>query len=58
MTIEQFDKTEFTKGMGAKTKDGQIYPIAGINLEERLIGIKTIEDIFWVRCENVELVKE
>lgn len=57
MSIKQFDKTAFAKGMRAKTKDGYVYEIASIDLEERLIGVKTVADISWVRCENIELIK-
>lgn len=56
MTIEQFDKTAFTKGMRAKTEDGYIYYIVSLDLEERLIGVKTVADISWLRCENIELI--
>lgn len=56
MTIDQFDKTLFSKGMKAKTKDGYIYYIVSVDLEERLIGVKTVADISWLRCENVEVV--
>lgn len=60
MTLDQFDSTRFGAGDKAKYRDGNVYDIATVDFEERLIGLLMHisggdpEDVSWVRCENVE----
>jgi hypothetical protein len=62
MKIEEFDNTEFGKGLKGLYK-GQAYLIKSIDFEERLVGL-LLEDneegddyeLSWVRCENIELI--
>lgn len=56
MTIDQFNNTAFRCGDQAKY-DSNIYPVQEINFNEMLFGLKDNDgDVFWVRCENVELI--
>lgn len=37
---------------------GREYPIASLHFPEYLLGLEDeSEELFWVRCENVELVE-
>lgn len=65
MTTEEFDETGWTRGMHATHRNQQgIYPIASVDFEEKLVGLKDFvggaepDHIHWVRCENIELIKE
>jgi len=62
MTQQEFDSAMFGKGDKAKYKDGETYPIAQLDFDERLIGL-LMEipggeegDVSWVRCENIEYI--
>lgn len=63
MTQEQFDKQKWGVDMKC-VYDERIRDIVSVDFEERLIGLRpeTIfdkgDDISWVRCENVELIKK
>lgn len=63
MTIQEFDKTGWTGKMKGIYKK-EIFNIASVDFEEKLIGLllpcNELKDDFeltWVRCENVELIK-
>lgn len=65
MTIEEFDKVEWTEGMKCIFQDEE-YGIAAVDFKERLIGTYEISisiylendaDIVWKRCENTTLIK-
>ena len=58
MTKEEFNKIGFTANMKAMYR-GKEHPIISFDSIESLIGIgvEHDEDITWVRCENVEIVK-
>ncbi|WP_119328378.1 hypothetical protein [Cysteiniphilum halobium] len=70
MTIEEFNKQGWTAGMTCihtctKTGNKHTYSIATVTFSEALVGLCDPnvdeckpEDIHWVRCENIELVKE
>ncbi len=58
MTREEFNKTGFGANMKVSYDNG-IYSILSVSFTEGLLGLvdrDCHEDIFWVRCENVELV--
>lgn len=56
MTPEQFDKIAFSNKVTLKYKD-VTYRLAQVDFEERLFGLQDKQlGIFWVRCENVEVV--
>lgn len=62
MTITEFNKTAFTGQMEC-IYQGEKYKIAGIDFEEKLIGIyeeiqgcENTDEISWKRCENVTIV--
>lgn len=58
MTREEFNKTGFGANMKA-SYDNVIYKILSVNFTEGLLGLVDTDchdDVFWVRCENVELV--
>lgn len=60
MTEAEFDKQSFGAGDKARYTDGQVYDVAQVDFQERLIGLLMHisggepDDISWVRCENVE----
>lgn len=59
MTREEFNKTKFGKGMKASYEDGVVYNVLSVNFTEGLLGLidtDCFDDVFWVRCENVDLV--
>ena len=64
MKQEEFDNTSFGSGMRFNYR-GVIYDLAAVNFEERLLGLtdsadfddESDDDITWVRCESVELIK-
>lgn len=57
MKLEEFEKQAWKSGMKAKYHGGE-FDIATINFEESLVGLMDDrEEISWVRCENVELIK-
>lgn len=58
MTIEEFDKTKF-RGSMKVIFDGEIKDICSLNKNQKLIGLENEfdDELYWVRCENVELVK-
>ena len=60
MTFEEFDKTGWTVGMFGIYKDGNKYPIAAADFDERLIGLAGLtlgtDEPTMVRCENVTLI--
>lgn len=62
MTTEEFDRQSFGKGDKAKYKDGNIYDVAIVDFEERIIGLLMNIDgaepneVSFVRCENVEYI--
>jgi hypothetical protein len=58
MEISDFNKTRFGSGMKV-LYDGFTYKIIEVNFTESLLGIQdenNFDDVFWVRCENVEVV--
>ena len=58
MTIEEFNKTRFGTNMRARY-DSVDYKVVSVNFTESLIGLVDVDDtddIFWVRCENAELI--
>ena len=61
MTIEEFDATGWGGNMKARHQDGNVYLIASVNLEEKLVGLRGMgsdpEEVDWVRCENVTLMQ-
>jgi hypothetical protein len=63
MTIEEFNNTRFRSGMKAKYRGGE-YPIMTVDFLEALIGLDLHlmgaeeAEVSWVRCENIELIKE
>ena len=61
MTEAEFDKQVFGAGDKARYTDGQIYDVATVDFQERLIGLlmhisgaESEDEVSWVRCENVE----
>lgn len=60
MTQEEFDRTEFKAGMFLVHTTFGRGSIVGVDLEERLIEVSFDGGLGydWVRCENVELIKE
>lgn len=60
MKIIEFNNQRFGSGDKVRYRDGNIYEIASLDFIENLIGLKMnisggdIDDITWVRCENVE----
>lgn len=59
MKQEEFLNTSFSASMKVKYKDDE-YSIRAFDKDEALIGIKRFgidDEIRWVRCENVEIVK-
>lgn len=56
MNPEQFDKAAFNNKTTLEYK-GFTYRLAQVDFEERLFGLQDKQlGIFWVRCENVEVV--
>lgn len=59
MTREEFNNTRFGTGMKA-SYDNVVYEIFSVDFTEGLLGLLDTEDpfddVFWVRCENVDLV--
>ena len=60
MTHEEFDMTEWKARMRLRHYKQGEGTIVGVELEERLIEIQFDENLGtdWVRCENIELIKE
>lgn len=60
MTQKEFDHTEFKAGMFLVHPAFGRGRIVGVNLQERLIEVSFDDGLGydWVRCENVELIKE
>ena len=64
MTQQEFDLMGFGAGMKVVYR-GSVYGIVSINFYEKLFGIvfgeadgdDSEDDLIWVRCESVELVK-
>lgn len=61
MTQEEFDKTSFGANMDC-IYHGERCGIASVNFTERLLGLSADgddvdDDLTWVRCENVEMIK-
>ena len=60
MTINEFNETRFSCGMFA-IYEGNRYQIVSVEFDEALIALSGVvsgsDDPYWVRCENVELVK-
>lgn len=59
MTIEQFDKQLGSINFKKAIYLGDKYIIWEVDWAERLLGLhsgKLNENIFWVRCENIELI--
>lgn len=58
MTIEEFDKTGFLGSDRVEYQD-KTYALMSINFPERLVAFNVPwdEDLYWVRCENVKLLK-
>ena len=62
MTTEQFDKQGFGAGDKVRYKDGNVYDVATVDFDERLIGLLMHisggepDDVSWVRCENVDYI--
>ena len=60
MTEQEFDNQSFLSGDKAQYTDGNIYEIAALDFQERLVGLHMNisggepDDISWVRCENIE----
>jgi len=57
MEKDQFDKQVWKSGMKAKYHGGE-FEIATVNFEEQLVGLWDKEEVNWVRCENIDLIKE
>jgi hypothetical protein len=57
MTIKEFNETGWSGGMFCLYK-GKQHAIGSCDFEEGLVGIvdESIDDISWVRCENITLV--
>tara|TARA_R110000824_G_C14863152_1_gene641454 strand:- start:278 stop:457 length:180 start_codon:yes stop_codon:yes gene_type:complete len=59
MTREEFDKTGFGANMKASYDDGIIYKVQSVSFTEGLVGLIDVDefdDVFWVRCESIDLV--
>lgn len=64
MTQQEFIKTKFGANMRVKYR-GSVYGVVSVNFYEKLLGIiegaatgdDAADDLIWVRCENVELIK-
>ena len=59
MTQEEFNVTQFGKGMRCKHPRWGEGSIVGLDFDEQLIEVQFDENLGpdWVRCENVELIK-
>mgnify|MGYP001604286547 CR=1 FL=1 len=58
MEIEEYKKQRWGAGMKA-LYNGTIYDIDSCNFPEFLIGLNDGSDeLFWVRCENIELLSK
>lgn len=63
MTLDQFDKVRWTGNMKAMYRDGKTYDVGSVDFLEQLVGILGYaagadeNNLQWVRCENVEIVK-
>jgi hypothetical protein len=61
MTIEEFDKMKWKAGMQVRyhcLSKSRTRDVASVNFLEKLIGLASIDEvdeIDWVRCENVTL---
>lgn len=69
MTIEEFNQTRFSAGMTIHhALTDKIYHVVSVDFAEKLIGIpvreffvgcdEDDEDIYWMRCENCEIIIE
>ena len=60
MTREEFSRYRFSSADKVEYM-GDVYDIASLNFGEDLVGIKYFpednEFVYWVRCENVNIVK-
>ena len=57
MTKKEFDKANFKKGMKAIYRS-YTYRITACDFTEYLFELKNDEEEYiWVRCENVEVIK-
>jgi len=62
MSIEDFNKQQWTPELVAKYhKDGNEYPIMGVDFQEQLIGLDGVvqgsKDLTWVRCESITITR-
>lgn len=68
MTIKEFNSTGFHMGMKVKYK-GEVRNLVSVNFDENLIGLEdeeseceecgnTFTEIYWVRCENCQLLED
>jgi len=64
MTTEEFDQVDWVTGLKVKyvgdysPLGSGTYIIRSVNFTEKLLELDTLIGDEWVRCENVELVKE
>lgn len=58
MTLEEFKNQAWGYGMKAEYKGG-VFDIGSVDFEESLVGlhevIPNLDEITWVRCENISL---
>ena len=57
MTTEEFKNTKFRALMKVAYK-GKEYNLISVNFAENLVAINidTDEDLYWIRCENCEII--
>jgi hypothetical protein len=63
MSIEEFNKQQWTPSLVAKYhKNGNEYPIMGVDFQEQLIGLDGVvqgsNDLTWVRCESITITRD
>lgn len=62
MTTKEFSQTKFGQGMRVKLfEDGTVYEIASVDFDTEEFGIylnSKTEEIYWVSCIDVDLIKE
>lgn len=64
MTQQEFDSMKWSSRISVTYRD-VVCGVVSVNFHERLLGIidgetdgdESAEDLIWVRCESVELVK-
>lgn len=60
MTLDEFDSRKWVNGMTCM-HDGRYRKIASVDFQEKLIGLKNMDEtdmVDWVRCENVTAVAD